>query len=46
MRQGGVGNWRKKIPENSVTSAMFDGEYFKHMRGTGLEFDFGDGLVM
>jgi hypothetical protein len=46
VRKGGVGNWRNKIPENSCVNAMFDGEYYKQMRGTGLEFDFGDGLVM
>ena len=46
VRQGGIGNWRKKIIENSPLNAMFDGVYYKQMRGTGLAFDFGDGLEM
>eukprot|EP00614_Pseudopedinella_elastica_P003047 CAMPEP_0172586394 /NCGR_PEP_ID=MMETSP1068-20121228/5764_1 /TAXON_ID=35684 /ORGANISM="Pseudopedinella elastica, Strain CCMP716" /LENGTH=370 /DNA_ID=CAMNT_0013381183 /DNA_START=360 /DNA_END=1472 /DNA_ORIENTATION=- len=44
VRKGGIGNWRKAIPENSPLSAMFDGEYHKQMRGSALRFDFGDGL--
>ena len=46
MRKGGVGNWRKKIIENSLINAAFDGEYMKQMKGSGLQFDFGDGLIM
>ena len=46
VRKGGVGNWRSKIPEHSVLNSIFDGEYLKQMRGTGLAFDFGDGLVL
>jgi hypothetical protein len=40
-----VGNWRKKMADHSCLSALFDGEYHKQMKGSGLEFDFGDGLV-
>ena len=46
IRKGGVGNWRKKIIENSLINAAFDGEYMKQMKGSGLQFDFGDGLIM
>lgn len=46
VRQGGIGNWRKKLVEHSPLNAMFDGEYVKQMRGSGLRFDFGDGLVL
>jgi hypothetical protein len=46
VRKGGVGNWRKKIKENSLINAAFDGEYMKQMSGSGLTFNFGDGMVM
>lgn len=46
VRAGGVGNWRNKMPENSVLNSVFDGEYLKQMRGTGLTLEFGDGLVL
>jgi hypothetical protein len=32
--------------QHSIVNAMFDGEYYKQMRSSGLDFDFGDGLVM
>lgn len=46
VRAGGIGNWRKQMPEHSVLNSVFDGEYLKQMRGTGLKLDFGDGLVL
>jgi len=46
VRQGGVGNWRSKLAEDSPLNALFDGEYRRMMSGSGLTFDFGDGLVM
>ena len=44
VRKGGVGNWRKKIDGDS--DALFDRVYKQQMAGSGLKFNFGDGVVM
>merc|ERR1719498_1340936 len=44
VRKGGVGNWRKKIDGDS--NALFDRVYKQQMAGTGLKFNFGDGVIM
>ena len=44
LRKGGVGGWRDYF---TVTqSNLFDAVYKKKMAGTGLAFNFGEGLTM
>jgi hypothetical protein len=44
MRKGIVGDWREHFSDEQ--SRRFDALYSQKMRGTGLRFDFGDGLVL
>jgi len=44
FRQGGAGGWIDHF--NVRQSAAFDAVYRELMKGTGLEFNFGGGLVM
>lgn len=44
VRKGGYGNWRNKFSDKS--SALFDKVYKQQMSGTGLTFNFGEGLIM
>ena len=44
LRKGGVGGWRDYF---TVTqSNLFDAVYAQKMAGTGLAFNFGEGLTM
>ena len=43
VRKGGYGNWRKMIKGKS--DALFDAVYKQQMSGTGLTFNFGEGLI-
>lgn len=44
VRSGGSGKWRKMFSEE--ISALFDRVYQDRMLGSGLEFDFGEGVIM
>ncbi len=44
IRKGGVGGWREYFTEQQ--SEAFDLLYKNKMKGFGLNFDFGRGLVM
>ena len=44
VRAGGVGKWRERL--SAADSALFDEVYREEMAGSGLTFDFGDGVVM
>uniref|UniRef100_A0A7S2W4G1 Sulfotransferase domain-containing protein n=1 Tax=Rhizochromulina marina TaxID=1034831 RepID=A0A7S2W4G1_9STRA len=44
VRKGGAGGWRKKI--TGETNKLFDQVYREQMAGSGLTFDFGEGLIM
>jgi len=44
FRKGGVGDWRNHF--TAEQNKMYDALYLKKMAGSGLRFDFGDGLIM
>ena len=44
MRKGIVGDWRSHFEDEQ--NRRFDALYLEKMVGTGLRFDFGDGLVL
>mmetsp|Transcript_11616 Transcript_11616/g.17337 ORF Transcript_11616/g.17337 Transcript_11616/m.17337 type:complete len:315 (-) Transcript_11616:221-1165(-) len=44
LRQGGIGNWRNTFTVSQ--SNLFDTVYKANMAGSGLHFDFGEGLYM
>lgn len=44
LRKGGSGGWRDNFTVRE--SEEFDELYLQQMEGTGLQFDFGEGLVM
>lgn len=44
MRKGIIGDWRSHFSEEQ--NQRFDALFLEKMAGTGLRFDFGDGLVL
>lgn len=44
LRKGGAGGWRDTFTVRE--SEEFDKIYLEQMEGSGLEMDFGEGLVM
>lgn len=44
MRKGIIGDWREHFSDEQ--NRRFDALYLEKMTGTGLRFDFGDGLVL
>ena len=43
FRKGDIGDWRNQFTEEQ--SGQLDALYMEKMKGTGLQFDFGDGVI-
>ena len=46
VRAGGSGKWRKMIKPGSELDQLFNETYLQQMEGSGLVFDFGEGVFM
>jgi hypothetical protein len=44
FRKGHIGDWRNHF--NAEQSAQMDDLYREKMNGSGLQFDFGDGMLL
>jgi hypothetical protein len=44
FRKGDIGDWRNQFSEEQ--SQQLDALYMEKMKGTGLHFDFGDGVIL
>lgn len=44
FRKGDIGDWRNQFSEEQ--SQQLDALYMEKMKGTGLQFDFGDGVIL
>jgi hypothetical protein len=44
FRKGDIGDWRNHF--NAEQSQQMDALFMEKMKGTGLQFDFGDGVIM
>jgi hypothetical protein len=44
FRKGDIGDWRNQFTE--AQSQQLDELYMEKMKGTGLQFDFGDGVIL
>lgn len=44
FRKGDIGDWRNHFSEEQ--SQQMDALFLEKMKGTGLQFDFGDGVIM
>ena len=44
FRKGDIGDWRNQFTEEQ--SRQLDALYMEKMKGRGLQFDFGDGVIL
>ena len=44
FRKGDIGDWRNQLTEEE--SQKLDAVFMQKMQGTGLQFDFGDGVIL